>query len=79
MNDIVRSGTPNHLLSIYDKIRFPEKKNITTFILASLIIIDGKIDKNMLEKTLITHKQRIRSEGIRDEDIFRYARWMISL
>jgi len=78
-NEIVKTNAPNKLLVLYDKMRFPEMKNITTLILASLIIVNNKIDKKEFNLIYIRYQQHIKNEKIRKEDIFRYARWLLSL
>ena len=72
-------GQPTKILEKFDKIKFPERKNILCLILGSFIVKDEKINQLEFKKILTQYKKNIDDEKVRREDILRYGRFFLTL
>lgn len=79
--DMRIDGYPSHLLSLFDRITFPEQKNVTTLIIASIVINEshGKITNKVISEAISRFSGTVNYEGIRPHDILRYIRYLMSL
>ena len=69
----------NNILNPVSKIKNIEDKNIKAYVLGYYVIRNNKINKDLLDSTIINDMLKLYSNEINKIDIIRYARFLINI